>query len=164
MMKTITILSLLLFSMSSSLFVSCEKKKDGRSSRTSPAESATSIDTPDELTDEMIDLMNRTLSILTSVTDKESATEAKNKMDDIAYDLEALAERFKKLDDPSAEEKERLKKKMRSAQKELEGKMGHHFADMQKNTEVMEVLQPIMVKFGKRVEKLDPIFKRFGAD
>lgn len=161
-MKPTTILYLTLFAFSATLFISCDKKRSRRSSNKSHTESATVIDTADNLTDEMVNLMDQLVNIMITIKDKDSAIESEQKIDSLADDLEGLAERFKKLEDPSPEERKRLKEKMDAAEKEMGEKMNKHAGEIGKNAEIIEVMGPIMQKFQARMDKIDPVFKKFG--
>ncbi|NWK55600.1 hypothetical protein HW115_08250 [Verrucomicrobiaceae bacterium N1E253] len=160
-MKITTFLYLAIFGLCSSLFVSCEDKK--RSSSNDSSSEAASVDTAESLTDEMTDIMHRFADTLAAVKDKESATQAGEKIDTIYEELEALAARFDKLEDPSPEEKKQLKEKMDKVESELDTKLSESFQSFKDNTEVMETLKPIMKNFKERMDKLEPTFEKFGV-
>lgn len=163
-MKTTTILCLFLFTLSSTVFVSCDKKRKRGSSGRSETSTTVEIDTPDQLSDEFLAVMSRMGDVFLTITDKETAEEAVVKIEGFADEWEALAIRFEQLEDPSEEERVRLEAKFKEAQKRFEAKMKNANPQAFKDPEILGLLGPAMKKMEERLDKYDPVLKKFGFD
>lgn len=147
--------------LSATVFVSCDQKKDKETGGKSDAAEAVVPDSADTLTDQLIVLMNKLTDTMGSATDKAAAEAAGQKIEEVGDELEALAQRFDKLEAPSEEEKAKLDAKMEKAKEVMEAKMEAAMPNVFGNQEVAAILGPVMAKFGERMEKCDPSFERF---
>ncbi len=156
-----TILCLTVSIFSATVFVSCDQKKDKEGAGKPDAEEAAASDNADILTDQLIVLMDKLADTMLTATDKPAAEAAGKKIEGIADELEALAQRFDKLDTPSEEEQAKLDAKMTKAMNAMETRM-EGANKLFENQEVAAALGAAMAEFGERMEKCEPIFERFG--
>lgn len=143
-----------------SLFVSCDDKKDAGSGDSGGA--AAVVDTPDTLTDEIIVQMNALADAMVSAKDTDSAEAAVTKIEGISDKLDDIAARMDKLETPSEEKKKALDEKMDKATEGMQEKVGGAMTTVMGNPDVAKILGPAMQKFGERMKENDKIFERFG--
>jgi len=162
MKRKTTILCLTATMLSSAVFVSCGQKKDQEAGGESGNTEAVAADNVDTLTDELTMLLNKLGDTMLSAKDKATAEAAVKNIEGIGDEVEALAQRFDKLETPSEEEKLRLDAKMQKASEPLEAKMKEAMPQLFANKEVATILGPAMQKFSMRMAESDAIFERFG--
>lgn len=127
------------------LFASCGKK-----------------DTPDSVTDELLNEFDNLITALESVEDKESAEKAAKKIDTIGDDFLAIAKRLDALPEPSDEEKEKLDKKMDDAMESKQKKLGEAMKGLMSDPEAAKIIMEAMKGFGKKMDSAEKTFKKFG--
>ena len=111
-MTTLRLFSITAIASASCFFASCGEKKGGETAPEAPEAAAEKQDTPDSLTDELLDQLNVYADTLLAIKDKAGAEEAAKQLTIIGDDIEAIALRLDKLDTPSEEEQKRLNEKM----------------------------------------------------
>jgi len=148
---------------SSALFLSCEEKKEEtKTGDDGGVTTESKADTPDSLTDELAGTLNELADVFTSVKDTDTAKAAVDKIDTLGGKFEEIAGRLDKLEEPSDETKKELEAKMDKVAEELEAKMNPFMKTVMGDQEIAQIIMPAMQGFGERMQKLDPIFERFG--
>ena len=101
---------------------------------------------------------------VSTIRDKESAEAAAAKFDKIATDFEALASKMEKIGVPTGKQIEEFSALFSKTEKELQEKMQPVLGFLLGDEEVGEVLSPAFQSFGERMEKLNPIIEKWGAN
>ena len=164
-MTTLRLFSITAIASASCFFASCGEKKGGETAPEAPEApeaAAEKQDTPDSLTDELLDQLNVYADTLLAIKDKAGAEEAAKQLTIIGDDIEAIALRLDKLDTPSEEEQKRLNEKMNAASKAVGEKVGNSVNETMSDQEVAQTLMPALMEFGQRMNKYNAIFERFG--
>ncbi len=106
-------------------------------------------DSREKVTEDGLDLMEEMVGVLEGVTDKESAEEAKPKLEELNKEGEELKARAEKLGDPSKEEEKELEEKYGEQMKEVFGKMMAQMARLSAKPEAMAVIGDSMSGMNK---------------
>ncbi len=124
--------------------------------------SGSAADTPDSVTDELLVKMDELADAIGGVTDKASAEEAATKIDKIGDEFLDIAKRLEALDEPSEDEKKALDEKMSKAMDAKQEKMVTAMKSLMNNPEVAPIIFKAMEDFGKKVDRAEETFKKFG--
>ena len=152
-----------------SLFItSCGENKDaetGASTEAQEAEANTETpkaeDTLDSLTDELIVQLHEYADAVLSVSDKATAEAAVAKLGTIGDEVEAIASRLDKIEQPDEATNMAVDEKMKNAGNEIKKKM-QAAGQIMSDNEVASILIPALQKFGMRMAEQEKIFMRFG--
>jgi chromosome segregation ATPase len=101
-------------------------------------------DSREKVMEDQLDLMEQTVGILEGVTDKESAEEAKPKLEALKEVSEELQARAKKLGKPTEEEAKELQEKYGEKMTEVANKMMAQMMRVQSNLETKSATEGVM--------------------
>jgi chromosome segregation ATPase len=101
-------------------------------------------DSQEKVYEDQLDLMEDTVGILEGVTDKESAEEAKPKLESLKKVSEELQARAKKLGEPTEEEQKELQEKYGKKMAEVANKMMTEMMRVQSNPETKSAVEGVM--------------------
>ena len=101
-------------------------------------------DSRDKVIEDQLDIMEEMVGVLEGVTDKESAEEAKPKLEELSKETEAIQARAEKLGDPTEEEQKELKEKYGEQMTEVAVKIAEQMQRLQSNPETKSVVDGAM--------------------
>ena len=117
-------------------------------------------DTHQKVADDVFKVMERMSTAMGSVTDKASAEKAVAEMKAVAADMKGIAERAKKLGEPSGDVKTALEASMKAKTEELQKKMMGSMSKLAAaGPEAMAVIQAGMAEIGPTMEEAGKLFK-----
>lgn len=118
-------------------------------------------DSHEKVADDALKQMDRMVTAVSAVTDKASAEKAVADLKSVGDELKKIAERAKKLGDPSADVRAKIEGKMSAKQTEITQKMMGMQASMLKaGPEAAAILGKGMMEFGATMQETG---KMFGA-
>ncbi|MFL2451257.1 MAG: type II secretion system protein GspG [Verrucomicrobiales bacterium] len=117
----------------------------------------------EQLTTNLITSMGEFADALAGIEDKKSALDAAAKFGGIAEKLEALAMKMEVLGFPEGSQAEEINSQMTKFEKEMQQKMNKSIQPIFGNEELNEVLMPAFMKFGERMDKLNPVMEKWAG-
>ena len=109
-------------------------------------------------------MMSSFADTVSTIRDKESAEAAAAKFDKIATDFETLASKMEKVGAPTGNQIEEFSALFSKTEEELKEKMQPVLGFLLGDEEVGGILSPAFQSFGERMEKLNPIIEKWGAN
>jgi hypothetical protein len=118
-------------------------------------------DTHEKIVDDLNAQMDKLGTAVASVTDKASAEKAVTEIKTVSTEMKAIAERAKKIGDPSKEVQAKLEAKMKTKQEEMVAKMVGAQANLTKaGPEAALILKGGMDEFGATMQEVEKAFKK----
>ena len=117
-----------------------------------------------EVATNLMSMMSSFADTVSTIRDKESAEAAAAKFDQIATDFEALASKMEKVGAPTGKQIEEFSALFSKTEEELQEKMQPVLGFLLGDEEVGVILSPAFQSFGERMEKLNPIIEKWGAN
>ena len=121
-------------------------------------------DTAASLADEIAEQMNALAEAFSSVEDKQSAEAAAVKIDEIGDAMEGIAKRMEALGEPSEEEKKIFNEKLDNAEKAMQDKMTNLANIAAKDPAALEIVMQAMNKFSERMLQIEKTVDSYNLD
>ena len=129
-----------------------------------PEEESAESKTRKELATNLMSMMSSFADTVSTIRDKESAESAVTKFDEIATEFEALASKMEKVGAPTGKQIKEFSALFSKTEEELQEKMQPVLGFLLGDEEVGKILSPAFQSFGERMEKLNPIIEKWGAN